>query len=382
MYERLLEFLRCPVCTTELELQPLRTSDLRAEPEVTEGLLRCENSHWFPVVGGVPRLFSNAMQRRWADLEPAIARAASSAVREFEAVRTAAASSPATPAAGYDAPTQANFSAEWDHHELGDRTWGMEVDYRVQNYFVDPIGLSRAELAGKILLDAGCGNGSQSVAYSELGLEVIAVDLSSGVDKGHALRHLRPGSRPERVHFVQADLQAPPIARSSMDIIHSAGVLHHTPNTRRTFQELCTLLRDEGTFYVWLYKYEPVVTPLVNALRSLTTRIPAARFAQVANAAADPFRVFCSFLNAVGLRAYPRLTHREAALALMDIFGAPHAHYHSFAEVTQWFREERFHEIWECNVDRRGFGACGHRSGEPRGPALPAIGDHRPTADP
>ena len=29
------------------------------------------------------------------------------------------------------------------------------------------------------MLDAGCGNGSQSVAYTALGLEVIAVDLSS-----------------------------------------------------------------------------------------------------------------------------------------------------------------------------------------------------------
>ena len=164
----------------------------------------------------------------------------------------------------HDARTQANFDAEWERHELGDRTWGMDLETRVRKYFVDSIGIPPVALAGKVLLDAGCGNGSQSVAYSELGLEVIAVDLSAGVEKGEAFRYMHPGARPEHVHFVQADLQSPPLAPSSVDIIHSAGVLHHTPDTHYTFQQLTPLLRQAGTFYIWLYKYEPLVTPVVN----------------------------------------------------------------------------------------------------------------------
>jgi hypothetical protein len=56
-------------------------------------------------------------------------------------------------------------------------------------------------------------------------------------------------------------------------------------------------------------------------------------------------------------------SRREAALALMDIFGAPYAHYHSFDEVARWYGSEGFDEIWGCNDGRRGFGVCGRRTG-------------------
>jgi hypothetical protein len=59
-----------------------------------------------------------------------------------------------------------NFSLEWQYHELGDRTWGMDLDARVKTYFLDPLRLPASELKQKVVLDAGSGNGSQSVAYS------------------------------------------------------------------------------------------------------------------------------------------------------------------------------------------------------------------------
>lgn len=45
-----------------------------------------------------------------------------------------------------------------------------------------------------------------------------------------------------------------------------------------------------------------------------------------------PFIAVCATVNALTLRSYPRLNKREASLALMDIFGAPYADYHSFTE--------------------------------------------------
>jgi len=241
----------------------------------------------------------------------------------------------------------------------------MELDQRVRGFFLNPIRIPAEELDGMVMLDAGCGNGSQSVAYTEFGLEVIAIDLSSGLDRGHAFRHRRPGARPDRVHFVQADLQSPPLGPDSVDLIHSAGVLHHTPNTERTFRRLAPLVRPGGTFYVWLYAYEPIVTPIVNSLRAVTTRMPPAVFAQVARGLAGAFQLFMRAVDATGVRSYPRLSRREAALALMDIFGAPYAHYHSFPEVARWYAEEGFDEVWDCTPSRRGFGACGRRAKTP-----------------
>jgi SAM-dependent methyltransferase/uncharacterized protein YbaR (Trm112 family) len=351
MYRRLLDLLRCPHCGTPFEVHALGPE--AAGGEIEAGLLRCAGGHWYPVAGGIPRLLPDALDEHWAALAPLVEASPSPALADL---RSRAAKGTA---AAYDRQTRANFSSEWDYHEVGDKTWGMALDDRVRWFFLDPLGIPQDQLAGKVVLDAGCGNGSQSVAYTAFGTEVVAVDISSGLERGHAYRHRHPGARPDRVHFVQADLQAPPLAPASVDVIHSSGVLHHTPSTERTFRGLVPLLKPGGTFYTWLYKREPVVTPVVNGIRRVTTRLPSPVFARVAGVMAPAFMGFCWAVDRLGIRKYPPLARREAALALLDIFGAPYAHYHSYPEVARWYASEGFVEVWPCNDDRRGFGACG-----------------------
>jgi len=354
MYLRLLDFLRCPDCHGPLTLESLAV-EADDDSEVSEGLLHCERDHWYPVVGGIPRMLPDSLKDHWGKLSRHVEKASLPALDQLKERLKAGVDS------DYDRQTRANFSLEWEYHEVGDRTWGMELDGRVRVFFLETIRIPKPDLDGLVMLDGGCGNGSQSVAYTEFGVEVVALDLSSGLEHGHAFRHKRPNARADRVHFVQGDLQNPPLAPSSFDLIHSMGVLHATDNTERTFRGLCPLLKSDGTFCIWLYSYEKFVTPVVNTIRAATTRIPPPAFARLSNAMAIPFQWFCQSVNALGVREYPRLSRRESALALMDIFGAPYAHYHSFDEVSKWYRDEGFGEIWECAVSRRGFGACGRR---------------------
>ena len=357
LHTRLLFFLRCPQCGGELDLVPTPSDAAAGEDsdeEVGEGLLTCAGEHWFPVVRGIPRMLPDSLEEHWASVEPRL-----TALPPERAASVRRGIAPAATSRAYDKRTQENFSLEWDFHEVGDATWGIELDERVKTFFVEPIRVPVSELAGKVVLDAGCGNGSQSVVYTELGLEVIALDLSSGVEHGLAFLARREKADPKKIHFVQGDLQNPPLADDCVDLIHSAGVLHHTPDTLGTFRRLCRVLKPGGTFYVWLYKHEQGVTPVVNSIRAVTTRMRPATFAKVAGGLAGAFQAFRAGANALGLRKYPPTTRREAALALMDIFGAPHAHAHSFPEVKGWFEEQGFGEVWPCNDDRRGFGACG-----------------------
>jgi SAM-dependent methyltransferase/uncharacterized protein YbaR (Trm112 family) len=358
MYPRLLSVLRCPACGATMRLEALAAVPGATDGEVSEGLLRCAAGHVFPVVRGVPRLLPDSLREHLPALRALPLDDAGPAAKQLMAELTAG--QPAD--FDYDERTRASFSSEWEHHNVGDKTWGMELDYRVDTFFLRSIGIPQDELAGRVMLDAGCGNGSQSVAYTAFGLEVVAIDLSSGLEHGQAFRHRHPGARPDRVHFIQADLQRPPLAPASVDIIHSAGVLHHTPSTERTFRALCPLLAPGGTFYVWLYKHERFVTPLVNGIRRGTVRLPARAFDRLARAGAPPFRAFCALATRTGVRTYPEISRREAALALTDIFGVPYAHYHSFGEVREWFRSEGFDEPWPCNESRRGFGICARRA--------------------
>lgn len=359
MYLRLLDFLRCPECGEPLQLVPLSGDSTAVGGEVTEGLLRCRNGDWFPIVRGIPRMLPDALEEHWPTLEAHIPNPPPQRLQSLvegpgqQHRRT-----------DYDRRTRANFSEEWSHHDLGGRTWGIELEARVKTFLLESIRIPARSLRGKVLLDAGCGNGSQSVAYTRLGLEVIAVDLSSGLEHGSAFRQTYAGADPSKLHFVQADLRHPPLARASVDLIHSAGVLHHTPDTLATFRVLRPLLKPGGTFYTWLYKYEPVVTPVVNFIRAVTTRIPSQSFARISRAMALPFVAFCKTVDALGIRAYRPLSRREAAVALMDIFGAPYAHYHSYSEVDAWYRAEGFTEVWGANESRRGFGVCGRLPAE------------------
>ncbi|HZH30331.1 MAG TPA: methyltransferase domain-containing protein [Pyrinomonadaceae bacterium] len=358
MYTRLLNYLCCPYCQGSLEVFPLANAADSPE-EITEGLLSCNGSHWFPVVRGVPRMLPDALAEHWETLKPLLPDPLLPALQPVvETARSFAGD------VNYDQQTRENFSHEWDNHDLGGKTWTMTLSDRVEWFFLNPLRLPLEELKGKVMLDAGCGNGSQSVAYTALGLEVIAVDLSSGLEHGQAFRHRHEGADPARVHFVQGNLQQPPLKPATLDIIHSAGVLHHTPDTLQTFRALRPLLKAGGTFYVWLYKYEKLVTPVVDTLRVVTTRVSPRRFSKIADLMAVPFIGFCKAVNGLGVRKYPAMNRREAALALMDIFGAPYAFHHSYEEVVGWYEAAGFTQMWPCNDDRRGFGVCGRLPGE------------------
>jgi SAM-dependent methyltransferase len=316
---RLLDLLVCPQCQGRLVL----AEEVReGRDEVESGRLRCPDGHAYPVVGGIPRLL------------PSGSDSSVDRVRE-------------------------SFSREWTNHKLGMRTWYLDLDTRVRGTFVEALEIPAEELATKRVLDAGCGNGSQSVAFTEFAAEVVALDLSTGLALGHAFRDRWSRGRREAVHFVQGDVARPPLPPGSVDVVYSFGVLHHTPDTRTSFQALVPLLRPGGTFYVWVYRYEPFWTPLIRLLRAVTTRVPVALFDRLTRVLAWPFIAFTMAATATGIRTYPRIDRREATLALMDIFAAPYAHHHSPAEVRAWFAEAGFSDVRECNHARRGFAVVG-----------------------
>lgn len=328
LHKRLLDLLCCPECGGRFALRESQ------EPgESASGLLVCGNQHAFPVVDGIPRVYPGAAgpgEERRAD----------------------------------DERTRHSFGREWAHHRLGDPTWYMDTSFRVGASFLHPLRIPPEELATKTVLDAGCGNGSQSVAYADHAAEVIAIDLSSGVELGQALAEQLPGARTGQVHFVQADLHHAPLPPKSVDIVHAHGVLHHTPDTRASLRKLVALLRPGGTCYVWLYT-DGFVTPLVRALRRVTTRMPLAVLDQCSRLLA-PFMVLAvAMLNRSGLRSLPPMTRRAAALTLLDVFGPPYMHHHTAPEVMGWFSELGFGEVWSCLHSRRGFAVCGRLPGSP-----------------
>ncbi len=150
----------------------------------------------------------------------------------------------------YDRYTSQSFSSEWKELGGGDDVWGRPVKERMSE--LNLLEFPLTQLKGKDFLDVGCGNGlfAREVA-STFGANVVAVDISQGLELGRKMSDARTS-----IDFVQADVQYPPFAENSFDIIWCAGSIHHTPDPKKTFQRLVPLLKKGGRIFVWLYTTE------------------------------------------------------------------------------------------------------------------------------
>lgn len=327
MRDTFLALLRCPGCKGMFELDGTRPIERIEDREILSGTIVCCScgSH-APIRSGIPRLVELTGRG----------------------------------GAPVDLQTKKSFSFEWALHRPEDGTWGMTVEERTSNYFLKGVGLEADEVIGLRVLDAGCGNGSSSLGIARLGATCVGLDQSSGIEK--AKEYFVPEDASRDIHYVQANLMDAPFALASFDVVFSAGVLHHTPDTKRAFMALAPLVKPGGRFYVWLYRHERGITPVVNAIRRVTTRLPPTMFFGIALVMSPAFQVFTRTANLTGLREYRPMTWRSSALALLDIFGARYAHAHTYEEVSEWYLEAGFEQPRLCSLERRGFSVCGRKA--------------------
>jgi len=113
-------------------------------------------------------------------------------------------------------------------------------------------GFRPEDLAGKLVLDVGCGMGRFAEVATRWGAHVVGIDLSLASEV--AAKNLT-----ERAATIfQADVFKLPFAPESFDYIYSIGVLHHTPDCERAFKALPSLLKPGGRIAIWLYSaYNP-----------------------------------------------------------------------------------------------------------------------------
>jgi SAM-dependent methyltransferase len=110
-------------------------------------------------------------------------------------------------------------------------------------------GLFPEQIAGKIVLDAGCGMGRFLDIVSRDGAALaVGVDLSSAVDAAAANLSDR-----DNALIIKGDIFRLPFRRGSFDIVFSIGVLHHTPSTEQAFRALVPLVKPGGEIAISVY---------------------------------------------------------------------------------------------------------------------------------
>lgn len=103
---------------------------------------------------------------------------------------------------------------------------------------------------GARILEVGCGLGTDHIAFARGGGTVFGIDL--------AQRHLqatrerfRQEGRESRL--TRTDAERLPFRAGSFDLAYSFGVLHHTPDTQRSVDEIHRVLKPGGEAIVALY---------------------------------------------------------------------------------------------------------------------------------
>lgn len=128
-------------------------------------------------------------------------------------------------------------------------------------------GFRPEDLAGKLVLDVGCGMGRFAEVATRWGAHVVGIDLSLASEV--AARNLADRS----ATIFQADVFKLPFAPEAFDYIYSIGVLHHTPDCERAFKSLPGLLKPGGKIAIWLYSAYNSWYRMSDVYRKVTRRM-------------------------------------------------------------------------------------------------------------
>jgi SAM-dependent methyltransferase len=163
-----------------------------------------------------------------------------------------------------------NFGLQWNSFRRTqlDSHSGTQITH---DRFYRQSGWSPEELAGKRVLDVGCGAGRFAEIALASGAQLVAVDYSSAVE---ATRENLGNGR--NLDIIQADIYELPFQPNSFDFIYCFGVLQHTPNVRRAFDALTALVKSGGRLavdvYPWRFrnfvKTKTWIRPLTKRMRS------------------------------------------------------------------------------------------------------------------
>jgi SAM-dependent methyltransferase len=128
--------------------------------------------------------------------------------------------------------------------------WNKFRQTQLDSYSGHPISADRfrkatgwksEDIAGRWVLDVGCGAGRFAEVVLNAGAKVVALDFSDAVDACFAnLRH-HPN-----LHVVQGDIYALPFLNASFPFVYSLGVLQHTPDVAKAFAALPPMVAVGG----------------------------------------------------------------------------------------------------------------------------------------
>ncbi|MBN2010067.1 methyltransferase domain-containing protein [candidate division KSB1 bacterium] len=400
MKHRLLDMLVCPVCQSGLTMHGIEETGVRPddfpvkpplctnqcalsarypdktyhchacmEIDVRTGILMCkaDSAHMYPIINSIPRMLSSAMHDH---------------ASEFFKLDTATIPQPFRSAMqralaesshdnGRFQHILESFSSEWNEVSDGNNAWGRSLQERRQLFF-KCMNLEHTDLTNSIVFDAGAGHGEALLSIADTGAEIIGMDLSYSVDIIQRFVQRLPERQRNRIHLVQGNVCEVPFRDQSFDLVHSAGVLHHNPDTFTAFKSVARTVKTLGLIYIEVYsgdhknRFETWIWKATDIAKILTIHLPHSFLHLLCYVQVPFYKAYHYLFNLLTRsKRYRKRSFKEMELSIFDGLSPKYAWHHTTREVANWFQKLGFNNVRKTFFNHNGIGLVGEYDPHP-----------------
>ena len=350
MLESLVELLRCPVTRSRLTMDVIKKEKKELDGQlvdtILEAVLYADNDWFYPVINGIPRLMVEAV----IDYEDFLTkyipdfkeRKENLFIKHARLINLAYKK---------NYRTKKSFAQEWEIFDPEkDKTWSADGQSMVERFFTET-GETKFSLENKIVFDAGCGNGLLNSLLAKNGITNIAMDFSNSIESVYNKNQY------SKVHFIQGDVQYPPLLFNHFDVVHCSGVLIHTNNTELSFSCIEPLVKSAGKLSVWLYHHRNnFIHNLFNSIRKNTSRLPLKFQYYLYRTTIFPISFVIKKIKG------NKQNSREMMIDILDWFTPEFRWEHSHEEVTAWFYKRQYKNVKVTAENIFGFNITGTKN--------------------
>lgn len=203
----------------------------------------------------------------------------------------------------------------------------------------------------KAVLECGCGGGQHTSFVAPHCSHIVAVDLNS-LDSAR-----RRNKNSENVEFVEDDIASMRLS-DQYDVVFSIGVLHHTDDPDKSFENIKRHAKPGGRVIVWVYSREGnwivrnVVEPTRKVLLSGLSRRTLTLISYVCTAMLCipvytiyrlPLR-FLPYFDYFG--NFRKMSFERNLLNVFDKLNAPQVEFISRDRISRWFHSTDFKDVY------------------------------------
>lgn len=347
MTESLVPLLRCPISRSPLRVEVIAYAKKKYNNGETtiirDGILFSESEWFYPVIDGIPRLIAEAL----IDYSDFLLRH----LPDFSQRRDALLNKHAALLKYIQKKnnrTKQSFAYEWKHFDYReDRTWEADKPQMLERFLTETNETAES-IHGKLIFDAGCGNGQLNQLIAAKGALILGMDFSRSIEQAFA-ENTEAGAL-----FIQGDVQYPPVAFEAFDIVHCSGVLIHTNNTKHSFDCLVPCVKTGGKLSVWLYHpRNDAGHRFILFLRKILTKLPLPLLYWVCKWVLFPIAYLAKRIKG---NKQPR---RELMIDILDQFTPEFRWEHTHEEAISWFSGRNFGNTRVTTSNIFGFNITG-----------------------